>query len=141
MIECQDLSPAELKICALLHNVTDSVLFNGMAGIGWRGPGLYPGLMTNAEFADIGTASSKFSWWHKRPFFCADDKEIQSLIDKGLLTAHVEYEQYKQGKGWKDEQGRGRKYKREFYTLISVCEEFKEFFEELDVQVALGSIS
>lgn len=85
---------------ALLKATPDSILFSATTIICWRGPGLFacalPGVKTNGSTGK----------WRGRPFFTADKETIQSLVDQGLLTAHIEYEPDTK-----------RKYKREFFTL------------------------
>lgn len=90
----------EQEVLALLKATSNSILFSGITIICWSGPGLFACTLPGVK------ASGSTGKWHGRPYFTADKEPIQSLIDQGLLTAHIEYEPNTK-----------RKYKREFFTL------------------------
>ena len=112
----QDLSPEELEICAGLYSGTSSVLFTTQSAM----------LMDNATWAAFDKALKMWKTdafrgvWYGRTAYVWPQYAIQSLIDKGLLIP--------------------REKDKQIFYILNVCEEFKEFFKELEVQIALGSI-
>ncbi|KKM06877.1 hypothetical protein LCGC14_1739610 [marine sediment metagenome] len=115
----QDLSPKELKICALLYSGSrESVLFD--LAILFN--------MSNEVFAPFGNGEASmiegyrgfYGTWYRRPFYTTGRDTIQSLTARGVIKRH-------------------KKCSIPFYTL-NICEEHEEFFKELKIQIAIGSI-
>ena len=112
----QDLSPDLLQICAALYATENSVLFDRQIFYGSDGYYDCPEVFDTSIFGWTIYAGT----WYDRPFYAVHISMLTSLKNSNLLTYHEE-----------------RGYV--FYTL-NICEEHKEFFKELGVQVALGSI-
>ena len=112
----QNLSPGELQTCALLYTKANSVLFTTQTLLS----------ISEAQFSFFSFNAGPNNdgifqgTWYGKSFCIAPTTIIQSLYNKKLLMTQKEFEQ-------------------EFY-ILNVYEEFKEFFKELEVQVALGSI-
>lgn len=112
----QDLTPYELKTCALLYSDTGSIITN------WKI--FYE--MNGAEFAPFMGVMMPYNepayrgTWMGKPFYTADKTTIQLLTSQWLLIQRYGY-------------------KYEFYSL-NIQNKHKEFFKELKVQIALGSI-
>lgn len=112
----QDLSPEELKICAGLYSGINSVLFTTEFIIS----------MDNETWATFDVSLEMWETnifrgvWYGRTAYVWPQYKIQPLIDKGLLIP--------QEKG------------KQKYYILNISEKFKEFFKELEVQIALGSI-
>ena len=114
----QDLSPKELKTCAILYSTANSILFTNDALYSIDNKCFY---WLNADSINNRVENPIIiGKWFDRPFCSMSFKPLQSLILKGLLIPQEEH-------------------KQKFYVL-NICEEFKEFFKELKVQIALGSI-
>ena len=104
----------ELKICALLYSTPNSILFPLQVILN----------LSSKYFIDLG--SPRMVWntilgtWHRKPICTVQRDIIESLAAKGLIQLQEEYGQ-------------------KFYTL-NTQEKHKEFFQELEMQIALGSI-
>ena len=113
----QDLSLEELEICAGLYSGTDSVLFTTKSVM----------LMANGTWSIFDNSlkmwrdtNSFWGVWYGRTAYILPQRTIQPLVDRGLLIPQEEDKQK--------------------YYILNVSEKFKEFFKELKVQIALGSI-
>lgn len=113
----KDLSLEELKICSLLYSTPNSILRPLEIA-------LIEALGTeNLKLEDISlqpNATILEGQWREKPFYTAPQIVIQSLTDKKLLLTREEDNQ-------------------KFY-ILNKRKEFKEFFKELEIQIALGSI-
>jgi len=117
----QDLSPKELQVCALLYYTKNSILFEFMALL-QLSMEHFPEPFDNFKLYNdimLGTYCSD-------PIYGAADDIIDSLINKELIKLVPTQ--------------KGRLNVPPFYTL-NICDKFKEFFKELKVQTALGSIN
>lgn len=111
----QNLSLPELKICALLYSIPNTALFDTTTFL-W---------MSDTEFNTFRPMQLRGDTfkgtWYERPFCTTPGSIIDSLIAQGLIIAQ-------------------EKHKHTFYVLNIQEEKFKEFFKELDIQIALGSV-
>jgi len=127
----QDLTLEELKICSLLYSTANSVLFP-LEVIVHKDIGIPQDIIQSiaknlgipnlkAEDIQMRTNNTIFEGqWHGKTRYTAPQIVIQSLTDKGLLLEQEEDSQ-------------------KVYTL-NKSEKLKEFFKELEVQIALGAI-
>ena len=112
----QDLTLGELKICVGLYSGINSVLFTTEFIIS----------MDNETWATFDVSLEMWetnifrSVWYGRTAYVWPQYKIQPLIDKKLLLTREEDNQ-------------------KFY-ILNKRKEFKEFFKELEIQIALGSI-
>ena len=138
----QDLSLEELKICSLLYSTPNSILrpleiilceLFGVKNLKVGEDEMNPLEIALEAFLGVGNlkvkkgeirlqrnAPIREGQWHEKLFYTAPQVVIQSLLDRKLLLAQEEDSQ-------------------KFY-ILNKCKEFKEFFKELKVQIALGSI-
>ena len=112
----QDLSSRELRICALLYSTENSILFD--LGVLVR--------MNNELFASI---TGGMRWvedntfkgtWFRRPFCTTHYDTILRLQSQRLIRRCKEYD--------------------EVFYVLDIRKEHEEFFKELKVQIAIGSL-
>ena len=118
----QDLSHRELKVCAFLYTTKDSILFASQTLLSMEidTADIFENFNSELKIVEGLSEGSFHGIWYGKPFRATPLRLLQSLIRKGLLIPQEEY-------------------KQKFYVL-NIREEFKEFFDELKVQIALGSI-
>ncbi len=115
-ITAQDLSPKELKICALLYSCENGVLFDFTKIVNMSSGEL---IHFNGEMRLDG--DEFHGTWYGKPFHITLESTAQSLVLKKLLVPQ-------------------KKHDLKFYVLTKRQKNFKEFFKELRIQIALGSI-
>ena len=121
----KDLTLEELKVCALLYENIGSILrpleiilYTDLDIDIAKHLNIPVNKVKEIQFKQHNTILK--GQWHEKEYYTAPQIVIQSLTDKKLLLEQEEDDQ-------------------KFYTL-NRSEDLKEFFKELEVQIALGSI-